>query len=332
MLACPASLAVSTPNGGSLAVSYPAPEVSGGAPPTTVSCSPLSGATFPVGSTPVTCTARDAGQSTASCTFTVTVTNTAQLTATQFVAFGDSITAGKLSSDCGINTANCAIVALDGPAQRWSALQQLFANLEESSAAYPRVLQQLLANRYTSQSIAIANEGNSNEMVAAGKTRLARTLGSGEQVLLLMQGANDMNQGTPVATVAEDLRAMVRDARSRGMTVFLATLLPQRPRGCRAYDFCDGVEDTALLNTRLRTIAQSEGATLVDLYAGFAGQTDTLLGIDGLHPSELGYHKMAELFFTAITGQLERRQSAGIRMMNESSAHPVGDPGFSPAR
>jgi lysophospholipase L1-like esterase len=292
----------------------------------------VSGATFAVGSTPVTCTARDTSQGTASCSFAVTVTNTAQLAATQFVAFGDSITAGKLSSDCGNNTANCAIVTLNGPAQRWSALQQLFANLEESSAAYPRVLQQLLADRYASQSIAIANEGNSNEMVADGKARLPRTLASGQQVLLLMEGANDMNQGTPVATVADDLQAMVRDARNRGLTVFLGTLLPQRPRGCRAYDFCDGIEDTALLNTRLRAIAQSEGATLVDLYAGFAGQTDTLLGIDGLHPSELGYRKMAELFFTAVTGQLERRQGIELRLTNESSTHPVRDPEFSPPR
>ena len=258
-LACPASPAVPSPNGGTIAVNYAAPRITGGAPPTTVSCVPSSGDAFAPGSTPVTCTARDASQASASCTFTVTVMSTAQLAATQFVAFGDSITAGTLPADCGISTANCAILTLADPTQRRLALQQMFANLEESTAAYPRVLQKLLADRYASQSIAISNAGKPNEIVADGKARLPGTLTSGQQVLLLMEGANDMNAGTPVDTVAEDLRSMVRAGRNRGMTVFLGTLLPQRPRGCRAYDFCDGVDDTARLNTRLRAMAQSEG-------------------------------------------------------------------------
>jgi lysophospholipase L1-like esterase len=44
---------------------------------------------------------------------------------------------------------------------------------------------------------------------------------------------------------------------------------------------------------------------LVDLYQVFDGQTDSLLGPDGLHPNDAGYHKMAETFFTAIRDRLE---------------------------
>jgi lysophospholipase L1-like esterase len=307
-LACPASLSVLSPNGSAVVVNYPAPVAAGGKAPITLTCVPASGTTFAVASTAVACTARDAAQGTASCGFPVAVTRTPLLKVTQFVAFGDSITAGVLATDCGLSTGNsCAITTTMSAAQRRALMQHLFENLEVSTAAYPRVLQTLLAQRYTAQSITIANQGLPGEQVSDGKTRLSGTLTTGSQVLLLMEGANDINQGRAVDAIAEDLRSMIRAGQARGMTVFLGTLLPQRQRGCRAYDFCDGVEDTALLDARLRVVAQNEGATLVDLYPAFAGQTDTLLGIDGLHPNELGYQKMAEVFFNAITQQLEAR-------------------------
>jgi lysophospholipase L1-like esterase len=305
---CPAPQAVRSPNGGPVAVTYPAASVTGGVAPAAVSCDPASGTVFAVGSTPVTCTARDADSRTASCTFTVAVATTPRLDATRFVAFGDSITAGTLPADCGMSMDNCAIATLTSEAQRQLALQRMFENLEESPAAYPRVLEALLAERYPSQSVVVANAGIGGEMVSVGRARLVMpgTLDADQQVLLLMEGANDLNKvNPPVDAIADDLRMMVREGVRRGMTVFLGTLLPERPNACRAGDFCDGVDDTVRLNTRLRAIAQGEGATLVDLYGAFAGQTDTLLSLDGLHPNELGYRKMAELFFAAITQQLE---------------------------
>ncbi len=63
-------------------VTYPAPTATGGTPPISVSCSPASGAFFPIGTTTVTCTATDSNpgdqqnrfvEATTSGTFTVTV-------------------------------------------------------------------------------------------------------------------------------------------------------------------------------------------------------------------------------------------------------------------
>lgn len=291
-------------------VAYPAPTVTGGTPPLTISCVPPSGGTFAVGSTAVNCTVTDATKNAAACDFDVTVGTVPRLNVRRFVAFGDSITAGTLPSDCGISSANCAIMTLRTEAQRQLALQRMFANLEASPVAYPSVLQTMLTGRYISQSITVTNEGNPNEIVAGGKDRLPSTLTNGAEVLLLMEGANDMNLGHPVDDVTDHLRSMVRESVNRGVIVFLATVLPQRPHACRAYDFCDGVVDTALLNDRLRIVAQSEGATLVDLYSDFAEQTDVLLGVDGLHPNEMGYRRMAELFFAAITQRLEHRSQS----------------------
>lgn len=302
---------------GTALVTYPAPTVTGGVPPLTTACVPPRGTAFGVGATAVNCTVTDARKNIASCGFTVTVQTVPRLNATRFVAFGDSITAGTMPSDCGISSANCAVMTLRTEAERRLALNGMFANLEASPVAYPRVLQTLLAGRYSSQSITVTNEGNPNELVAGGKNRLPTTLTNGAEVLLLMEGANDMNVGNSADEVADNLRSMVHESVTRGTIVFLGTLLPQRPHACRAYDFCDGVEDTAVLNNRLRMVAQSEGATLVDLYAAFAGQTEVLLGVDGLHPSDLGYRRMAELFFTAITQRLEpHTQSAKTIISN----------------
>lgn len=74
VVACPAS--VTRPNDPGLCsavVTYPPPVVTDNCPGATAACVPSSGSTFPVGATPVTCTATDSGGATAACTFGVTV-------------------------------------------------------------------------------------------------------------------------------------------------------------------------------------------------------------------------------------------------------------------
>jgi subtilisin-like proprotein convertase family protein len=66
MITCPANISVV----GSI-VNYSAPTVSDNCPGITVVCTPASGSTFPPGITTVTCTATDASDNTASCSFTV---------------------------------------------------------------------------------------------------------------------------------------------------------------------------------------------------------------------------------------------------------------------
>jgi hypothetical protein len=87
-ITCPANVTATTggPNNPSVAVNYPAPAVSDNCPGVTAQCTPPSGSTFLVGTTNVTCTATDHAGNTASCSFTVTVFNTALASAT-----GDSL-------------------------------------------------------------------------------------------------------------------------------------------------------------------------------------------------------------------------------------------------
>jgi lysophospholipase L1-like esterase len=299
-------------SGAPVVVSFPAPAISGGRAPFQTSCTPASGSTFPVGATNVVCTLRDADQRATSCGFTVTVTRPPQLTATRFLAFGDSVTSGKAGNDCTSGGAlNCRLNTFLDAGQAWlNDLLRLDPRLgEESPFAYPRVLQTMLAARYAAQTITIPNAGNSGELVSAGKVRLTSTLNTeAPQVLLLQEGANDMTGGRPpIEAIVNDFRAMVRDAQGRGIRVFIGTLLPQREGACRGYDFCDGVNDIVPTNAALRTMAAAEGAVLVDLHQEFVSQTNTLLDLDGLHPNEAGYRKIAEMFFAAIRERLEAR-------------------------
>jgi subtilisin-like proprotein convertase family protein len=74
-ITCPANIAVQAPPGAaSVVVNYPAPTTTDNCPLTVV-CNPPSGSAFAPGTTTVTCTATDPSSNTATCSFTVSMTN-----------------------------------------------------------------------------------------------------------------------------------------------------------------------------------------------------------------------------------------------------------------
>lgn len=308
-ISCPVAQNAQTLDGAPVIVTYPNPSVTGGDGVITTTCTPTTGSRFPSGTSNVTCTAADARKQTASCGFQVTVTRVPRLSATRFVAFGDSMTEGFVQV-CRTTTLTGLDAILDD-----MAFLSRFSELRPpgySAVSYPVKLQAALAARYAAQSVTIINEGNGGETAAAGALDLPRVLNTDTpQALLLLEGINDIHAGTPtqasaIPTVVTSLRTMVQEGKRRGMTVFLGTLLPQRKGACRGYDWDDNVEDVVAANTQIRSLASAEGVPLVDIYPAFSGQVDTLLGADGLHPSEAGYQKMADLFYAAITQRLEQ--------------------------
>jgi lysophospholipase L1-like esterase len=281
-------------------VIYSKPRVTGGAQPIETSCTPTVGASFDVGTTSVSCTVVDAEQRSASCSFDVTVV-VPTLPASSFVAFGDSITWGS--------NGMCVRRFEGDPATWWfQDLQSLRMNVTAPAAAYPGVLESLLENRYRLQSFTVANEGNPGEAVTGSGTfpRFLTALDTHRpEVLLLQEGVNDVHAPAsrrPSPTqIAEALGTMVREAKGRGIPVFLGTLLPERDGACRAF----APERIAPANVQIRAMAAREGAVLVDLYQGFVAQEATLLDEDGLHPSVAGYARIAEMFFDRIRDTLE---------------------------
>jgi lysophospholipase L1-like esterase len=224
----------------------------------------------------------------------------AQLKATRFVAFGDSITEGFVQACPGESA------RLGGAGGGF-----VFAPLrsQPSPTAYTVRLQALLSERYPGQSISVINEGVGGEDIEQGAADLPRVLTEhGPDALLLQEGGNTLStrQGTGSPIVIEHLREMIKEAHTRGIVVFLGTLLPQRPGGCRAYDADGASDDIVSTNVELRRLAGLEGAELVDLYQVFNGRTATLIGQDGLHPSAAGYAAIADAFFDAIRGRFEQ--------------------------
>jgi lysophospholipase L1-like esterase len=306
-ISCPANPSVESPDGNAVVVTFPAPQPSGGTAPVTTSCSSQSGWTYPVGATPITCTATDAKQQTASCTFQVTVTTPPRLTATNFVAFGDSITQGVLSS-CDNTLTGTA------PQLTWFEDLQRLRRGQLVPYNYPDVLQNMLARRYTTQNVTVANEGVGGECPIGcsppppAVERLPRVLSTRKpQWLLLQEGVNNINFDLPssIPNVINGLTQLIHQAKAAGVPVMVGTLLPERPisegscRG-RAPDLI------APANDQIRALVQNEGEVLVDLYQAFGGVPGDLIGVDGLHPSQQGYEKMAQTFFDEIQKRLEQ--------------------------
>jgi len=299
-IACPAPSPTQSLDGKPVIVTYSPPVTSGGEGLVTTTCTPATSTLFSVGTTSVTCAAHDTRQHTATCAFPVSVTQVPRLSATRFLAFGDSMTAGVIATACRNGSPPTGLF--------WPDERTLLRLDESPGRSYPSVLANLLSQRYAPQSFTMVNEGQSGESATDGAVRFPRVLASTlPEVVLLLEGVNDINNlhADGIPSVVTSLRSMIRAARQRGATVLVSTLLPQRPGACRA----DGVDDVIPANLQLRPMVSAEGAVLVDLYPQFVPNTTTWLGLDGLHPNEAGYGAMAQGFLDAIRGRLEQQPS-----------------------
>lgn len=292
-ISCPAPTSATVVTGTSVAVSFPSPSTSGGTAPARVSCSRESGSLFELGTTTVQCSAQDAAGQSASCSFEVIVTPPPpRLRRIKFLAFGDSLTAGEVT----VPTSAAA------SAGRGYVLRVV------PSASYPARLLELLKARFAAQAadLEVTNAGLPNEWAQDGVKRFPDVVVSTRpEVVILLEGINDIAQmavgGIPPAGAA--VGAMAREARSRGADVLVASLPPNRATGDHA------LENTLIMqyNERLRQTAQIEGALFVDLYAGMIGDVNRYIGVDGLHPNEEGYARMAELISEVIRANFEAK-------------------------
>ncbi|MFI0724241.1 ricin-type beta-trefoil lectin domain protein [Streptomyces sp. NPDC021224] len=114
-------------------------------------------------------------------------------------------------------------------------------------------------------------------------------------VVTLMIGTNDLNQGYQVATAPDRLRALVDRiaADAPGATILLADLITSTSAPV--------VQAEPAYNAAVRQIAQSEQAA--GRHVGFAdmGALTSADLADSLHPNDTGYQKMAAAWNTALT-------------------------------
>ncbi len=280
-------------------VSYPAPTVSGGAAPVAVACAPASGSEFQLGTTTVTCNARDSQARQATCSFTVTLTHR-ELAVTKFLAFGDSMTEGENGRP---------VASID--------------SFVDTPNAYPTILQQYFNERIPTQQITVANAGRGGEKASDPETneRLKKEIARTQpQVLLLLEGINDLNGGTGQNAVVNALRDHIRTARDRGVQyVFVSTILPTAadvcsapnppdPR-CRARDTPAG--QPVQINQSIRSMVPSAGAVLVDPFDDFVAHRAEYIDTDGLHLRPAGNQALATAFWNRIIEVIPARQLFG---------------------
>ena len=216
-----------------------------------------------------------------------TSSTTPTLTRTRFLAFGDSFTAGEVTNPTG--STGGAITKL----------------IIVPSASYPAVLQGRLQATYTTQAAAInvINAGEPGERILDGGQRFPGIYDSHRpEVVLIVEGANGLPQVGPDIS-AGLMRLMVQHAKAGGSRVFVGSMIPQvpgRPRGNTP------TSELLAYNATLRLMSQQEGIAFVDIYNAMLPDAAALIGDDGLHPTEAGYRRVAELFFAAIRTDLER--------------------------
>jgi lysophospholipase L1-like esterase len=209
------------------------------------------------------------------------------LGATKFVAFGDSLTYGTLSSYDGA-------FVFDVPSWSYSVRLKLALDQFHPGTGNPRIYN-------------VENAGVPGENAREGATRVQSVLNQYRpQGLLLLEGINDLGGGRSVAQAVSSLETIVNIARSptNNVTVLIATM-PQTYDTCRPPDLGGECRDNAKdqivsFNNALRQMAAGrQNVYVVDLYNSF-GTDHRYIGADGLHPNEAGYARMATTFLAAV--------------------------------
>jgi lysophospholipase L1-like esterase len=199
----------------------------------------------------------------------------AQTTSKTYLAFGDSITFG----------------IGDDPAR--------------ANPGYPPRLQSLLVTAGVNATV--ANYGLGGEKTPDGLTRIDSVLANGKagDVLILMEGTNDINKSISMETTIFNLDTMAGKAEARGLGVIHATVIPRPP---------DAKVDpdnllTDQLNGRIRNLAGVRGRkeadpnevfrNLPNLFNSFySNAPDDHVG----HPNAAGYDILARVFYNVIQG------------------------------
>lgn len=206
---------------------------------------------------------------------------------TRILAFGDSMTEGTTSTPV-----TNGLFALDAGLPR----------------SYPFRLQTLTTQRYSGQTIQVLNAGHAGNRAVNDIDRFKDVVRDATpQLVLLLEGANDLNQplGTGeginarITETVSALEEMVKDAGFRGIPLMIGTLPPQRAGAPRA----GAATFLNRFNDALKTMAAKKGAQAIDLNALLPISE---IGQDGLHPTEAGYQHLAEIWLDAIKAKYEK--------------------------
>ena len=164
-------------------------------------------------------------------------------------------------------------------------------------SAYPQLIQQKIEAAHLP--FETVNAGVSGETTAGLLRRLDWLMRGNFDVVLVESGANDGLRGTPVATVKQNLRAVVARIRSAHPGVRILVIQMEAPPNL-------GSDYATAFHALFGDVAREHGATLVPfLLDGVAGNRE-LNQADGIHPNQQGEHIVADNVWRSLQPVLKQ--------------------------
>ena len=200
---------------------------------------------------------------------------------TKYLAFGDSLTEGFLKG-------------LDAQAYIPNILNgDVDPRTPGPTTGFPYKLLGLLPTRYVEQTFVMFDAGwagrrAEREVIEDRINAVLNYLPDKPEVMLLMEGVNDLNEGDTIPHTIGYLQTLKNEAQSRGMKVLVLTLPPET---C-----CKGPGNSTVVafNEAIKT---QFGAEVIDIYPAV---TPSMVGPDGEHLLEIGNQTVAETIFAKL--------------------------------
>ncbi len=204
----------------------------------------------------------------------------------KIIAFGDSVTEALGFDDC---PCEC-----------------------REECGYPRRLQNRLRN--AGQNVNVHNFGLGGEKTNTALDRLIEvfdeiTVGEGD-LLLLMEGTNDISVGLSPETTIFNLEAMGLEAALRNVETVHATLIPRFPDALvdpeneLNRDLARMIRDTAFSTDRRLVDPFEVWSQIPDLFETYYWDPEDLTFDDPVgHPNPNGFGKLTAIFVDVLTGQ-----------------------------
>ncbi len=144
---------------------------------------------------------------------------------------------------------------------------------------------------------AVLNRGVSGEQTPTGVRRIDGVLASWPaDLILIMEGTNDIRAGISVETTRFNLQAMVDKSRAAGVSPVISTLTPS-DRGASPVLIPD------VFNPMIRDLARGNRISLADQYQAILASWPTA-NADGLHPNDTGYQIIAQTYYNVIAPRI----------------------------
>ena len=174
---------------------------------------------------------------------------------------------------------------------------------DEEGGGYPPRLEALLIAR--GRNADVRNRGVAGETTVDGLARINSVIAQGGDVMLIMEGTNDLPHNVSPETIAFNLDEMAKRVEQAGMDAVIATVIPRSPianvdrENILTQQLAEVIRDLAGTSERELVDPFEDFITTPNYYQEFYSKDpDDPVG----HPNARGYDKLARVFLDVIMG------------------------------